>query len=58
MFLKISGGIARLLSTWLRDQLARLVSITYKSGSQTFMIRGPLKKILNTCGPLLINKNT
>jgi len=26
MFLKISGGIAQLLSPWLRDQLARLVS--------------------------------
>jgi len=50
MFLKISGGIARLLSPWLRDHQARLVSITYKSGSQTFMSRAPLQKTLNTCG--------
>jgi len=51
MFLKISGGIARLLSPWLRDQLARLVSTTYNSGSQTFISRGPLQKTFNTCGP-------
>ena len=42
----------------LRDQLARLVSITWNSGSQTFMSHAPVQKTLNTCGPLLINKNT
>jgi len=40
-----------LLSPWLRDQLARLVSITDNSGSQTFMSRGPLQKTLNIYGP-------
>jgi len=38
--------------------ISKLVSITYNSGSQTFMSRGSLQKTLNTCGPLLINKNT
>jgi len=38
--------------------IARLVSITWNSGFQTLMSRGPLRKTLNTCGPLLIIKNT
>ena len=50
-FWKFWGGIARLLYPWLRDQLARLASFTYNSGSQTFMSLGPLQKTLNTCGP-------
>jgi len=35
----------------MRGQLARLLSITWNSASQTFMSRGPLQKTLNTCGP-------
>jgi len=58
MFLKISGGIARLLSPWLQDQLARLVSITYNSDSQTFMTCAPPSKDSQYLWPLLINKNT
>jgi len=38
--------------------IARLVSITWNSGSQTLMSRGPLQKTLNTSGPLLINETT
>jgi len=30
----------------------------FNSGSQTFMSGGPLQATLNTCGPLLIDKNT
>jgi len=38
--------------------IARLVSIIWNSGSQTLMSRGLHQKTLNTCGPLLIIKNT
>ena len=38
--------------------IARLVSITWNSGSQILMSRGPLQKTLNTCGHLIINENT
>ena len=53
-FWKIRGRIAQLFSPWLRDQLARLVSITQNSGSQISWAVAP-SKTLNTCGPLLID---
>jgi len=37
---------------------AYCILCAYSSGSQTFMICGPLPKILNICGPLLIHTNT
>jgi len=57
MFLKISGGIARLLSpdcgiSW-QDMSASIYG-----GSQIFMSCSPLQRTLNTFRPLLINQNT
>jgi len=50
MFLKISGGNCPVALPLIAGSASKLVSITYNSGSQTFVSRGPLQKTLNTCG--------
>jgi len=57
MLLKILGEIARLLPPDCGISLKDLSASIY-SGSQTSMSCSPFQGTLNTCGPLLINKNT
>jgi len=58
MFLKISGGNCPVVLPLIAGSASKTCQYHLEEWFSTFMSRGPLQETLNTCGPLLINKNT